>query len=94
MLLCTPGRAHEQAGAVGWAGTPPLALWLALLQGDITLSELSDTFPFGNWIVIKEVTGPLLVAALENAVATVDATKPGGAFAQASELPREGCMAL
>lgn len=55
-------------------------------RGDITLSDLSDTFPYGNWIVIKEVTGPLLVAALENAVAKVDAIKPGGAFAQVAGL--------
>jgi len=50
------------------------------LQGNITYSDLANTLPYSNWIVIKRLTGEQLWAALENAVSALD--HPYGRFVQ------------
>ncbi|WP_248930186.1 5'-nucleotidase C-terminal domain-containing protein [Paenibacillus hamazuiensis] len=53
-------------------------------QGDFTLKDAKSILPFGNKIVVAEVTGDMLLAALENSVSAVD--KVAGAFLQTSGL--------
>ncbi len=55
-----------------------------LPQGNITLAEVSTTMPYGNWVVVKKLTGDEVMQALENAVANV--AKPAGQFAQVGRV--------
>ncbi|MFC0210892.1 5'-nucleotidase C-terminal domain-containing protein [Paenibacillus chartarius] len=53
-------------------------------KGDFTLKDAKSILPFGNKIVVAEVTGDMLLAALENSVSAVD--KLAGGFLQTSGL--------
>ncbi|MFE5321139.1 5'-nucleotidase C-terminal domain-containing protein [Paenibacillus sp. NPDC056579] len=53
-------------------------------KGDFTLKDAKAILPFGNKIVVAEVTGDMLLAALENSVAGVD--RLAGGFLQVSGL--------
>ncbi|UUZ81159.1 5'-nucleotidase C-terminal domain-containing protein [Paenibacillus sp. P26] len=53
-------------------------------KGDFTLKDANSILPFGNKIVVAEVDGGMLQAALENSVAGVD--KLAGGFLQVSGL--------
>lgn len=53
-------------------------------KGDFTLKDAKAILPFGNKIVVAEVTGDMVLAALENSVAGVD--RLAGGFLQVSGL--------
>jgi 2',3'-cyclic-nucleotide 2'-phosphodiesterase (5'-nucleotidase family) len=56
-------------------------------QGDLTLKDAKSILPFGNKIVVAEVDGTMVQAALENGVAKVN--QLAGAFLQVSGLSYE-----
>ncbi|WP_141335876.1 5'-nucleotidase C-terminal domain-containing protein [Paenibacillus sp. tmac-D7] len=53
-------------------------------QGNFTLKDAKSILPFNNKIVVAEVTGDMLLSALENSVAAVD--KLAGGFLQVSGM--------
>jgi 2',3'-cyclic-nucleotide 2'-phosphodiesterase (5'-nucleotidase family) len=53
-------------------------------KGKFTLKDAKSILPFGNKIVVAEVTGDMLLSALENSVAAVD--KLAGGFLQVSGM--------
>lgn len=53
---------------------------ISAAQGNITLAEISTTMPYGNWVVVKQLTGEEVVATLEHAVS--DLEHPAGRFVQ------------
>lgn len=54
----------------------------SIKAGDITVGDVISVFPFGNYVVVKEVTGAQILAALEHGTSDYPATK--GAFPQVS----------
>lgn len=54
------------------------ATWGNLKKGPLTLSDLYQAQPYFNWLIVEDITGEQLQAALENSVATYgDMAEPG-----------------
>jgi 5'-nucleotidase len=75
--LLDAGREFEAEIALVNAG----AGWGSLLTGEVTFADLTNAQPFFNWLVVTDLTGAQVVAALEHGVSNFGASAgESGAF--------------